>query len=309
MSKKFKSIKVTTISDLMGIVFDNSNNSYVSSYKEYDENQNMVLEKDYTVDGNLETFNKYSYNDKNQLIETLFLDDNEEVLESHTFFYENNNLVKEHIHYGENEYDDDTDFYDIVEYIYNNDNFLISKRSIDSDGEFNSEKKYFYQGNNKIREEIYGENKTLEVELNFEYDENGNIVNESRIDHIENVKNTLEHLYNEQNLKTATLVYNNYDELISKSNFEYNDKNQLVKNIEETRDSYVVKVYEIDENGLVKTESYYNKDEELMQYKVYTYQNKIIQQIDQFVFSPESPKADEEGYLLNGSLKYEYEMY
>lgn len=306
---KFKSIKITTISDLMGIVFENSNNSYTSSYREYDENQNVILEQDFSTDGILETFNKYSYNEHNQLVETLYLDENEEVLESHKFFYENNKLIKEHVYYGANEYEEEGDFYDIIEYHYNDENQLIHKLSKDSDGEFNSEKKYFYQDKNKIREEIYGENHKLEVELIFKYDENGNIINEIRHDHIEDVKNTLEHHYNEKNLKTASLVYNNYNDLISKSLFEYNEKNQLEKTIEETRDSYVVKAYEIDENDFIITENYYNKEGDLMQYKVYTYENEILKQLDQFVFSPESPKSDEDGYLLNSSLKYDYEIY
>ena len=224
MNIKFKSIKITTISDLMGIDFENSNNSYTSSYREYDENQNVILEQDFSTDGILETFNKYSYNEHNQLVETLYLDENEEVLESHKFFYENNKLIKEHVYYGANEYEEEGDFYDIIEYHYNDENQLIHKLSKDSDGEFNSEKKYFYQDKNKIREEIYGENHKLEVELIFKYDDNGNIINEMRHDHIEDVKNTLEHHYNEKNLKTASLVYNNYNDLISKSLFEYNEK-------------------------------------------------------------------------------------
>ncbi len=309
MSIKFKSVKVITSSDLMGIVFENSDNSFTSSYKEFDNNQNVTLEQDFSAEGSLESYNKYSYNEQNQLIETHYLDESEEVLETHKFYYENDKLIKEHIYYGENEYDNDDDYYDIITYEYNNENQLVHKQSFDSDGEFNSEKKYTYDGKNKVNEQIFGENHILELELSYEYDDFGNITDEIRHDHIENMKNILEHQYNEQYLKAVSLVYNNFKELVSKSMFEYNDKSQLIKVIEETRDSYVVKNYELDENGSVKVENFFNKDEELMQYKNYTYQNDYLEQVDQFAFSPESPKADENGYLLNGSLKYEYETY
>lgn len=312
MSMKFKSIREYTTSDLMNIVFESSeNNSFMSSNKEYDIHQNLILEQEYTVDGNVNCNNKHTYNEKNELIETNYLDEDDQVLETHQFFYdESGKLIKEHIHYGENEYgDDDTDFYDIVTYVYNTDNQLISKKSFDNEGEFNSEKKYLHDGKNIIQEQVFGEENRLEVELNFKYNEVGNLIHETRIDHIENVKNTLEHEYYENNHRSCSKVFNHYNDLVSKTSFAYNDKNQLHSVTEERPDSFVVKKYEFDDEGNLICENYFNKDEELMQYKKYSYENNLLQQIDQYVFSPESFKADEDGYLLNGSIKYEYELY
>ncbi len=312
MKRILKNVKTYTQSNMLGLVFENSNeNSYLSSEKSFDKNGNLLIEKDFSVDGSMEINNIYEYDEQNRLIKAVYLDENEDVMETHLYEYDAQNLlIKEIFCYGDENPDDEDACYDIIEFEYDKDNNRIKKTSVDSDGNFNGEKLNVYQEGRLIREVNFGEEKNMEIEVLYEYDNQGNILSEKRIDHTENVQNVLKYEYNDRDLKTKSLVYNNYEQLIRISTMEYDEDDNLIGLTEENRDSYVVKSFEYDsEKSKIIAENLYNKEGELKEFRHYEFDGDLPLKMDHFVYSPESSEADEDGFLLNGSVKYDYTFF
>lgn len=309
MEKKIKSIKTYITSEILGLHFEDiEDKRYLNTYREYDENKNLILEKDFSILGEIETYVTNEYDNENRLTKTYILDQDESVLETHIFEYEDDGkLMLETTFYGGTEDDEDA-FYDTTKLTYEND-LLVSKECVDDDGEPSSKKMYQFSDGLLINEQIYGEEDNLEIELQYEYDENNNLTNELRIDHIENVKNYISNTYNSDDLLESSTVLNNYKQIVSRHRFEYDSKlrNNII--IEERPDSYVKREIDFDDLSRPLKESFFNSENELMQFKIFDYDEGRITSIKQFVFSPESEAANEEGFLLNGMTVYEYEFY
>ncbi|MDD2411619.1 MAG: hypothetical protein PHR79_01750 [Bacteroidales bacterium] len=312
MKRAILNVKTYTQSNLLGLVFENSkDNSYLSSEKTYDKNGNLLCEKDFSADGSMDLFNIYEYDDQNNISKAVYMGDFDEVFETHFYEYnEENLLIKEILCYGDETPEDDGALYDIIEFQYDENNNRIKKTSIDSEGTFNNEKNYEYRNGKLIREYNFGEDKKMEVEILYKYDNHGNLIEESRIDHIENVKNTLKYEFDERNFKTKSLIYNNFDQLIKITRMEYDDAQNLLQMTEESSGSHVVKSYEYNESKTkIIAEKLHNIEGELKEFRNYEYDEDLPLKIENFVHSPESTDADEDGFLLNGTVQFEYTFF
>lgn len=312
MKRIILNVKTYTQTSLLGLVFENSEeNSYLSSEKSYDKNENLLSEKDFSADGSIDLNNVYEYDEKNNVSKAIYMGDFDEVYETHFYEYnEENLLIKELLFYGDETPEDDGALYDIIEFQYDENKNRIKKTSIDSEGTFNNEKINEYRNGKLIREFNFGEDKKMEVEILYEYDNQGNLIEESRIDHIENVKNTLKYEFDERNFKTKSLIYNNFDQLIKITRMEYDDAQNLLEMTEESSGSHVVKSYEYNESKTkIIAEKLHNIEGELKEFRNYEYDEDLPLKIEHFVHSPESTDADEDGFLLNGTVQFEYTFF
>lgn len=312
MKRTILNVKTYTKSSLLGLVFENSEeNSYLSSEKSYDRNENLILEKDFSADGSMELNNIYEYDEQNNISKAIYMGDFDEVYETHFFEYNDENLlVKELLFYGEDTPDDDDALYDIIEFQYDENNNRIKKTSVDSEGTFNNEKISEYKDGKLMRDFNIGEEKKMEMEMLYEYDTHGNLISETRIDHLENVKNTLKYEFDERNFRIKSMIYNNYDQLIKHTEMEYDEDQNLLELIEESRESHVVKSYEYNESKTkIMAEKLHNIEGELKEFRNYEYDEDLPLKIEHFVHSPESNEADEDGFLLNGTVQFEYTFF
>lgn len=312
MKRTILNLKTYTQTNLLGLVFENSkDNSYLSSEKSYDKNENLLCEKDFSVDGTMDLNNIYEYDDQNNISKAIYKGEFDEVFETHFYEYNDENLLtKEILCYGDETPEDDGALYDVIEFQYDENKKRIKKTSVDSEGTFNNEKISEYKDGKLIREFNIGEDEKMEVEILYEYDDHGNLIEESRIDHIENVKNTLKYEFDERNFKIKSLIYNNFNQLVKITTMDYDNDQNLLKLTEESSGSHVVKSYEYNEDKTkIIAEKLHNIEGELKEFRNYEYDEDLPLKIEHFVHSPESAEANEDGFLLNGTVHFEYRFF
>lgn len=290
--KTVKTIHTYIQNDLAMVDFDyaDSTGRYLSSIKEFDLNNNIVKEIGYRPDGLIENHYTNSYNEKNQRVEYSIFDDDDQLMESHRFDYdEAGKIIGEACYYAEM---DDNDY---THYIYDENNLLIEKRNIDSDDELYNLVRFSYTDNLLTREEHINDDQKLESEKIFEYNADGKPITEIHIDHLEGDKRTIRNEYNEAGFKVKTLTYNKKDQLAIKTYYEFDEQGHNITLIDEDARGLSTTRYIFNEEGKMELQEKYNADEELLVQWKYDYLDGLLMSTTTFIReSAEEVKSSKE---------------
>ncbi len=236
---------------------DQLTEEYILSYTEYNKNKKILKEEKYLSDGTIEQVLEYIYNDKGLLTDEKLFHDESEFTERKTFEYDTDGrLIKEYRHYQDEQYD-------TTQYQYNSLNQLTEKITFDSEGKIEAKETFEYQNGMLTKKEIYEEGE-LPVSFHISnFDEKGNEIETITWNAEENKKLKFVNEFNENSQKTWTLIYNETDQLIDRTFYEYTDKGSLKLIIEEDAYQKNTILLTHDENGNTILEEETNKDDQL----------------------------------------------
>ncbi len=194
---------------------------YLYQEEEYDENNKLILEATYNINGEIEDKIVREFDDKNKLIKEFTYYTEEEVVQTKEFFYNGDKIEQEKILFEEG---GET----LVNYHYENDK--ITKKETISDGEVDEEILYEYNDKEVIVKYIdEGELVSTERKL---IDERNNLIRVERKEQFEDYVDKYE--YDENNRRVAMLQSLNGN-LINNIRFEFNAEGEVHK-IKEIRD-------------------------------------------------------------------------
>jgi len=194
---------------------------YLYQEEEYDENNNVILEATYNINGEIEEKIVRKYNEANKIIKELTYYTEEEVVQTKGFVYNEDKLTQEKVLFEEG---GET----LVNYYYENDK--ITKKETISEGEVDEEILYEYNDKEMIVKYIdEGELVSTERKL---IDEKNNIIRVERKEQFED--SVEEYEYDENNRRIAMLQSLNGN-LINNIRFEFNAEGEVHK-IKEIRD-------------------------------------------------------------------------
>jgi YD repeat-containing protein len=288
--------------------YADSTGRYLASVKEFDLNNNIVKEIGYRPDGWIENHYTNKYNDKNQRIEHSIFDEDNQLMETHKFDYdEAGKIIGEACYYAEM---DDKDY---THFIYDEDGLLIEKRNMDSDNELYTLIKFTYTDKLMTHEEHFSDEMKLESEKVFEYNSEGKLITEMEMDHLEKDKHTHKYEYDEAGHRTKSLFYNKKDQLAIKSVFEYDDQGQNVALIDEDVHGITITRYTFNDDGQMELQEKFNAEEELLVKWVYEYSGEELIKTTTFIREESENKSDESEeeheMVKRVTTEHEYEFF
>ncbi|MCD4772480.1 MAG: hypothetical protein K8R41_03740 [Bacteroidales bacterium] len=268
------------------------------SYQEFNENGKIILEINYDSFGVIAEKIVRKFDDNSNLIEEIYYDEGEEMAERKTYERDNNGAIKyEYTHYLDGTKD-------TLSYIFNDEKKIISKILKDDEDYLESTEKFEYKNSKLIKREVFDENNDLIEKEIFEYDNNGNVIEYINQDNDKYNEFRIVNEYDESGNRNISLKYNSRKQLIQKSIFSFNEKNRIIKIIEETP------------QGITTTHLKYDHHENVIFQEELNANNETISRIERefdndgnIIQSNASIDMHGMGMNQNYILKYEYEFF
>jgi YD repeat-containing protein len=222
--KYVKSFRANNISDL-----DESeirDKEFLHQYTEFDEAGHPVEAITYTPDGTVEHKYKYQYNAEGKVTDELLIEEDDEVTEHRSMEYNaEGQLVKEFIHYLDGTAD-------VLHYTYDKEGRLISRRSIDSEGETGNYMVNVYDGEHLVSETEYDIAGEIITQRKIIYNEEGQITEEVFKTPEENYD--ILYSYDEQGVASVRRRYNEDKHLMERNTYTYDSEGRLSESMDET---------------------------------------------------------------------------
>lgn len=303
--KTIKSIQTYIQNEMAMADFDyaESKGKYLASIKEFDQNNNILKEVGYRPDGWVENHYSNVYNEKNQRVEHSVYDEDDQLLETHRFdFDESGKIIGEACYYAE------MDESDYTHYVYDADDMLVEKNNMDSDNELYSYIRVSYEDKKPVNERHYNDENRLEVEKMLAYDEKGQVVKEVDLDHVEGDKRTYVYEYDEQGNRIKTLVYNKKDQLVMKTLVEF--ENGLRMKIEEEDQSGLsVFKFEYDAEKRMVLQEKFDHEEMIQGRWEYTYEGDLLKLVEMYVREDQNQNEEEVELVKRITTEHIYEFF
>jgi hypothetical protein len=299
MSKKIKSIQIRRHDLVINDLGSNELEEQARKYKftEYNKDGNIIKEINFAPDGSTEEYVERKY-DKNQLVEELFYDEDNNLIERKTYQYNKQDKPEtETKHYMDGSYD-------LHEYIYDNEGKLMKKICKDDENIVEQVDYFHYSEDKLIKHESYNDNNELVKKLTYNYDDKGNVSESSIFDEETNDDFRIVNEFNDKSERTGFLKYDSEGNLLEKSNFRYDNHGNIINIIDESPLVLNKTFMKYDSQGNMIMQEEYNENEQL---------NHRIER----KFDPEGNILETrvfidyhgEGMNKNYLLKYEYEFF
>jgi YD repeat-containing protein len=259
--KFIKSFRANNISDLDETEIREK--EFIHQSTEYDDAGHPVEVITFNLDGSVEHRYKYQYNSDGKVIDELLLEADNEVTEHRSMEYNSEGqLSKEYIHY----LDETTDQ---LVFTYDKEGRLLSRRSIDSDGETGNYLVNVYDGKHLVSE--------------TEYDIAGEIITQRKIIYDEDAKITEEifrtpeedyqilYNYDENGIASVRRRYNADKHLTERNTFTYDTEGRLSESFDETTSGIEITYTSYDSAGNIILQEEKTEDGELLSSIMRTY--------------------------------------
>jgi YD repeat-containing protein len=222
--KFIKSFRANNIADLDETEIREK--EYIHQYTEFDEAGHPVKAITYNPDGTVEHRYEYKYNSEGKLIDELLLESDDEVTEHRSMEYNaEGQLVKELIHYLDGTADS-------LIYTYDKEGRLLSRRSIDSDGETGNYLVNVYEGDHVVSESEYDIDGIVITQRKIIYDEAGNIIEE--VFRTPEANYNILYSYDDNGVASVRRRYNEEKHLMERNTFTYDFEGRLSESMDET---------------------------------------------------------------------------
>jgi YD repeat-containing protein len=243
MSKKTKSETIYRVDHLPGDEIDLEQEfDQKQSYREYDENGNLLFEITYTRDGEIADKIEHRYDYNGRLSETLVYGEDDEVLERKEVYRGDKDRVEKEITYY---LDGSSDHH---EYFYDAGGNLIGMSVKDDEGEPDFSEKYFYEDSRVVKVERYDSEDEVVFHQEDEYN-NGVISIRKTWSSEEEEPFTAVIRFNAAGHREEELRYNDRDQLIERNLYEEDENGRLIRIIEENRQRKNTTEFSYDANG------------------------------------------------------------
>ena len=231
----------------------------------YDENGNILTERHFNSNGELESRVANSYDNEGRPTESAQFDNFDELCQKNVFYYgENGRLDRKGCFYGEcsPEY--------ATVYVYE-DGRLVREDAYDEEEFVCTEKAYEYDGAGHVTKTTeYDEDGNVLYRTTDEYDENGRLAKRLREEPQEHDSRTFVYAYDEQGHKTKELMYNFDGKLIAKAYYRYDEMGNNIEMEEENLDIFRLTQYTYEGTNCVKI-TQFDKDRMALSYSTYEY--------------------------------------
>jgi len=229
---------------------------YILQYTEFDEAGHPIEAITYLPDGSVEHKYKYKYNSEGKLIDEILLESDDEVTEHRSMEYnDEGQLVKEFIHYLDGTAD-------VMIFTYDNEGRLLSRRSVDSDGETGNYLVNVYEGDHVVSESEYDIAGEIITQRKIIYDEDGKITEEVFRTPEENYN--ILYSYDEKGVASVRRRYNEEKHLMERNTFTYDFEGRLSESMEETSSGIEITYTGYDSSGNVILQEEKSEDGELL---------------------------------------------
>lgn len=229
---------------------------YLHQSTEYNDAGNPIEAITYNPDGSVEHVYKYQYNSEGKVEHELLFEGNGELTQHRSMEYNaDGQIAKEYIHYLDGSADE-------LIFTYDPSGRLISRRSIDSDGETGNYLVNVYDGEHLVSETEYDIAGEIITQRRIIYSEEGNINEEVFITPEENY-----HIvYNYDDAGTASVRrrYNADKHLLERNTFTYDTEGRLSESMEETSSGIEITYTSYDAAGNVILQEEKTEDGELL---------------------------------------------
>ncbi len=238
---------------------------YLHQFTEFDDSGLPVEAITYYPDGSVEHKYKYVYDGNGKVIDELLLETDDEVTEHRSMEYNaEEQLEKEYIHYLDGTADQ-------LIYTYDKEGRLISRRSIDSDGETGNYMVNLYDGDHLASETEYEISGEIITQRKIIYDENGKITEEIFKTPEEDYQ--ILYTYDEQGVASVRRRYNADKHLTERNTFTYDTEGRLSESMEETNAGIEITYTAYDTEGNTMLQEVKTDDGDLLSSIERTYDN------------------------------------
>ena len=216
---------------------------YLHQYTEFDEAGHPIEAITYLPDGTVEHKYNYKYNSEGKLVDEILLEFDDEVTEHRSMEYnDEGKLAKEYIHYLDGTAD-------TLIYTYDKEGRLLSRRSIDSDGETGNYLVNVYEGNHVVSETEYDITGIIITQRKIIYDEDEKIIEEVFKTPEENYN--ILYSYDEKGVASVRRRYNEDKHLMERNTFTYDFEGRLSESMDETSSGIEITYTGYDSEGNV----------------------------------------------------------
>lgn len=197
----------------------------------------------YNPDGTIEHKYKYQYNSEGKVIDELLVESDDEVTQHRSMEYNEDGLLsKEYVHYLDGSSDQ-------LLFTYDKEGHVLSRRSIDSEGETGNYLVNIYDENLLVSETEYEIGGEIITQHKIIYDEKGNISEEVFRTPEENYH--LLYSYDEKGQASVRRRYNEDKHLLERNTFTYDSEGRISESMEETSTGIEITYYTYDDAGNV----------------------------------------------------------
>lgn len=227
---------------------------YKSSYREFDENQNVILDITYLEDESVDQKYVNEFEGVKLIDEKVYFG-SDELSEHNSYEYDGDVLSNMIIHYQDGSRDN-------IRYEYDDNNNLLRKETRDEDDDIEELELRNYDNGLLISSKIF-ENGDLENpvrEESVEYDEEGRIIQKVTYDHQEERNQKQVFDYDENGYENMIKTYVN-GQLQQKAIFKRDELGRASQIIEEEPGQRVKVYQEFDDRGNVVKQQIYDKNE------------------------------------------------
>jgi YD repeat-containing protein len=229
---------------------------YLHQYTEFDETGHPIEAITYQPDGTVEHKYQYKYNSEGKVVDEILIESDDEVTEHRSMEYnEQGQLAKEYIHYLDGTADQ-------LIYTYDKEGHLLSRRSIDSDGETGNYLVNVYEGDHLVSESEYDITGTIITQRKIIYDEAGNIIEEVFKTPEENYN--ILYSYDEKGVASVRRRYNEDKHLMERNTFTYDFEGRLSESMDETSSGIEITYTAYDSAGNIILQEEKTEDGELL---------------------------------------------
>jgi len=229
---------------------------YLHQYTEFDDQGHPLEAVTYLPDGTVEHKYIYKYNSEGKVIDELLLESDGEVTQHRSMEYNpEGQLVKEFIHYLDGTADQ-------LIFTYDKEGRLLSRRSIDSEGETGNYLVNVYEGDHVVSETEYDIAGEIITQRKIIYNEDGKINEEVFKTPEENYQ--ILYSYDEQGVASVRRRYNEDKHLMERNTFTYDSEGRLSESMDETSSGIEVTYTGYDSEGNIILQEEKTEDGELL---------------------------------------------
>jgi YD repeat-containing protein len=251
--KYIKSFRANNIADLEEDEIREK--EFMHQCTEFDEAGHPVEAITYNPDGTIEHTYKYQYNSDGKLEHELLFEGDGELTQHRSMEYNaDGQIIKESTHYLDGTADE-------LLYTYDKEGRLVSRRSIDSEGETGNYLVNVYEGENLVSETEYDISGEIITQRRVIY-EDGKMTGEVFITPEENFE--IVYSYDEEGVQSVRRRYSDDKNLMERNTYTYDSEGRISESMEETSSGIEINYTTYDEAGNVILQEEKSEDGELL---------------------------------------------
>jgi hypothetical protein len=259
--KFVKSFRANNISDLDEEEIREK--EYIHQSTGFDENGHPVEVITFNQDETVEHRYTYQYNSEGKVIDELLLEADNEITEHRSMEYNAEGLLaKEYIHYLDGTSDQ-------LIFTYDTEGRLLSRRSIDSDGETGNYLVNVYDGRHLVSESEYDIAGEIITQRKIMYNEDGKITEEVFRTPEENYH--ILYSYDEKGVASVRRRYNEDKLLTERNTFTYDSEGRLSESMDETSSGIEITYTSYDDAGNIILQEEKTEEGDLLSMVMRTY--------------------------------------